>query len=173
MSRAAQDNLVAVLLLALFGGVIWLCQDFGPRARMIPLPLAVFGIVLTLAQLAWQNLRSTDELQMDMIRVQEPVVAEAEAEMPKAAALRPATFGRELAATGLVALLLGLVYLIGVIPAVFVFTGGYFLVSRQYGVLAALLYTTAFTVVIYLLFIVALQVRPYYGLLQPFIDPIP
>jgi len=49
MSRNAQDNLISVMLIAVFGLVIYLCQDFGPRARLIPLPLAVFGIVLTLA----------------------------------------------------------------------------------------------------------------------------
>ena len=31
MSRHAQENLVSVLLLVLFAGVIVLCLDFGPR----------------------------------------------------------------------------------------------------------------------------------------------
>ena len=71
MTRRTQDNLVAAALLVVFGGVVWLCQDFGPRARMIPLPLAIFGIVLTILQIVWQNVRSTDELKMDLIAVDE------------------------------------------------------------------------------------------------------
>ena len=174
MSRLAQENVVAVLLLIVFGGVIWLCQDFGPRARMIPLPLSIFGIVLTLIQLAWQNVRSTDELQMSMIDVAHPAAADGaaadESREPDPSPAKPATLRRELLAYAIVAALIGLVYTIGVIPAVFVFTGGYFVVSRQYGWLAGAMYTTLFTAVIYLLFIVALQVPPYHGLLAPLVE---
>lgn len=174
MNRLTQENVVAVLLLIVFGGVIWLCQDFGPRARMIPLPLSIFGIVLTLIQLVWQNVRSTDELQMNMIDVAHPgrVKEEAADEAPEPDSLtaKPATMPREVLAYGIVAVLVGLVYAIGVIPAVFMFTGGYFVVSRQYGWLAGVIYTSLYTTVIYLLFIVALQVPPYHGLLAPLIE---
>jgi hypothetical protein len=174
MSRLTQENVVAVLLLIVFGGVIWLCQDFGPRARMIPLPLSIFGIVLTLIQLVWQNVRSTDELQMNMIAVSHPApgndVEPDEPPEPDPSPAKPATMRREVLAYGIVAVLIGLVYAIGVIPAVFVFTGGYFVVSRQYGWLAGVIYTSLYTVVIYLLFIVALQVPPYHGLLAPLVE---
>lgn len=170
MSKLAQENLIAVLLLALFGGVIWLCQDFGPRARMIPLPLAIFGLILTLIQLAWQNLRSTDELQMEMISVAQPALAHTAKPEAEAPGERRTTLRRELQALGIVALLIGLVLTIGVIPAVFVFTAGYFRLSRYYGWLASLMYTSLFTLVIYLLFIVALQVPPYHGLLAPLVE---
>jgi FtsH-binding integral membrane protein len=174
MSRLTQENVVAVLLLIVFGGAIWLCQDFGPRARMIPLPLSIFGIVLTLIQLVWQNVRSTDELQMNMIDVAHPTRVEEEAAdeapEPDPSPAKPATFRREALAYGIVAALIGLVYAIGVVPAVFVFTGGYFVVSRQYGWLAGVIYTSLYTVVIYLLFIVALQVPPYHGLLAPLVE---
>ena len=172
MNRLAQENLIAVLLLALFAGVIVLTLDFGPRARLIPLPLAVFGIVLTLAQLAWQNLRSTDELQMDLIRVDERVPAAEAAAPPKPRDPHKATFARELGATGLVVLLLVLVYVIGLIPAVFLFTAGYLVLSHQYRLVKGLWYAATFTVVIHLLFIVALQVTPYHGLLKPFVDSL-
>ena len=69
VSRRAQENLFAVMLLGVFAGVIVLCQDFGPRARMIPLPLAIFGVILTTIQIVWQNLRAADELRMNMISV--------------------------------------------------------------------------------------------------------
>ncbi|MGE5523318.1 MAG: tripartite tricarboxylate transporter TctB family protein [Rhodospirillaceae bacterium] len=172
MKRLTQENIVAVILLIIFGGVIYLCQDFGPRARMIPLPLAIFGIILTVIQLVWQNVRSTDELQMDLIAVQHPTAAAEEhsASVPDRRPEERPTWRRELLAYGIVALLIALVFAIGVMPAVFVFTGGYFLMSRHYGWLAGLVYTSLFTGVIYLLFVVALQVPPYHGLLAPLVE---
>jgi hypothetical protein len=167
MSRRAQENLICGLLLAFFGGVIWLCQDFGPRARMIPYPLAIFGVVLTVIQLAWQNLRSTDELQMDMISVQ-PVAGVA-ASAP-ADGGRKATWRHELGALAIVGALVGLIFLVGVMPAVFLFTGGYFVLSRQYSWRAGLIYTSLLTASVYFLFSVALQIQPYHGLLAPLIE---
>lgn len=165
MSRRTQENIVAAALLALFVGVIWLCQDFGPRARMIPLPLAVFGIVLTLIQILWQNLRSTDELHIDMVSVQEPGAAAAVAEPGKRV-----TWRQEAGAFGIVGVLLGLILVTGIIPAVFLFTGGYFVVTRQYSWRASLIYTAVLTAAVYLLFVVALQIQPYHGLLAPLVE---
>lgn len=171
MNRHAQENLVAVVLLFVFGGVVYLCQDFGPRARMIPLPLGIAGIVLTLIQLAWQNLRSTDELHMDIIAVKKPVGPKDEAKpADEVPGERRTTWRRELRAFGIVGLLIALVYTIGVIPAAFVFTAGYFFATRQYGPVASLIYTAVFATVLYLLFIVALQVPPYHGLLEPLVE---
>ena len=167
MSRRAQENLICGMLLAFFGGVIWLCQDFGPRARMIPYPLAIFGIVLTVLQILWQNLRSTDELQMDMISVQ-PVGGLAG---PAPGEPGPKTTWRdELGALGIVGALIGLIFLVGIMPAVFLFTGGYFVLTRQYSGKASLIYTAILTASVYFLFSVALQVQPYHGLLAPLME---
>jgi uncharacterized RDD family membrane protein YckC len=173
MSRRAQENLAAAVVLAVFVGVIVLCQDFGPRARMIPLPLAILGVVLTVIQIVWQNLRSTDELQMDMIAVPAPGVAapkpETSAEAKPSAGKAP-SWREEAAAFGIVAVLLALVLLIGPVPAVFVFTGGYFLFTRHYSFRAGLIYTAVFTAATYLLFFVALEIQPYHGVLAPIIE---
>ena len=172
MSRRAQDNLVAAALLAVFAGVIWLCQDFGPRARMIPLPLAVFGIVLTVIQILWQNLRSTDELQMDMIAVRPVDDAAKPGDGTEIAAApgKAVTWREEAGALGIVAALLGLIFVTGLLPAVFLFTGGYFWVTRQYSGRASLIYTAVLTAAVYLLFEVALQIQPYHGLLAPLVE---
>ena len=172
MSRRAQENLIAVALLALFGAVIWMCQDFGSRARLIPMPLAVFGIVLTLIQLAWQNLGSTDALQMDMIAV-DPLAAAAGEETKKSEGPRKrVTWRHEVAALAMVAALLALTLALGPFPAVFLFTGGYFIVTRQYSWRASLIYTSLLTAAAYLLFVVALQIQPYHGLLAPLFERI-
>ena len=173
MSRRAQENLAAVALLAVFAGVIVLCQDFGPRARMIPLPLGILGVVLTLIQIVWQNLRSTDELQMDMIAVPAPGVAAPNPETSPGAkplAGRAPSWREEAAAFGIVAVLLALVLLLGPVPAVFLFTGGYFLFTRHYSLRAGLIYTAVFTAATYLLFFVALEIQPYHGILAPIVD---
>jgi hypothetical protein len=172
MSRRAQENMIAAALLVLFAAVIWMCHDFGQRARMIPLPLAVFGIVLTLIQLVWQNIGSTDELQMDLIAV-DPLTAAAEEEAKKSEGPRKrVTWRDELRALGIVGALFVLVMTLGILPAVFLFTGGYFFVSREYSWRASLIYTSLLTAAIYLLFEVALQIQPYYGLLAPLFERI-
>jgi hypothetical protein len=171
MNRRTQENLVALILLAVFGGVILLCQDFGPRARMIPVPLAIFGIVLTLVQLVWQNVRSTDELQMDMITVSKPVIAANDDAAPAPLDReKTPSWRREAGAYGIVAVLLALVLLVGPVPAIFIFTAGYFLLSHHYSWKAGLIYTSLFTASVYLLFGVALGIQPYHGVLAPLFD---
>lgn len=164
MSRHAQENVASVLLLVFFAGVIVLCQEFGPRARMIPQPLAAFGIVLTLIQMAWHNFGSPEELQMDMISVQAPDIPDAEA--PEAPAKKPSRH-REATAYGMVGLLLALTFVTGVMPAAFLFTAGYFMVTRYCSWQLSLIYAAVLTGSLYLLFVVALQMQPYHGLMAP------
>ena len=173
MSRRAQENLVAAALLLLFAGVIYLCQDFGPRARMIPLPLAILGAALTVIQIAWQNLRSTDELQIDIISVPAQGMAAPKPDTgadAKPSARKGPSWREEAAAFGIVAVLLALVLVVGPVPAVFLFTGGYFLRTRHYSFWAGLIYTAVFTAATYLLFFVALEIQPYHGLLAPIFE---
>lgn len=168
MTRRVQENMAAGVMLVLFIGVIILCQDFGPRARMIPLPLAVAGLVLTLVQIVWQNLRSTEELQMDLISVAGRAAAQETASTDRVGGRREEPSWRsEARAFGMVCGLLVLVLLVGPMPAVFLFTGGYFTATRHYSWRAGLIYTVIFTVTVYLLFFVALQIQPYHGLLAP------
>jgi uncharacterized membrane protein required for colicin V production len=70
----------------------------------------------------------------------------------------------------MVGALLGLIFLVGILPAVFLFTGGYFVLTRQYSWRASLLYTSLLTASVYLLFGVALRVQPYHGLLAPLLE---
>lgn len=172
MSRRFQENLIAAAILCVFLGVIVMSLDYGPRARMIPLPLATFGVILIVIQIVWQNLRSTDELQMDMLQVltRQAEKEGAEPANDSAAPPRKASWRREITALAIVAALVGLVLLFGPIPAVFLFTGGYFLLSRHYSWFKGLVYTSLFTAAIYLLFVVALEIQLYHGVLEPLVE---
>lgn len=175
-TRLAQENVVAVGLLVVFGGIVWLCQDFGPRARMIPLPLAIFGIVLTVIQILWQNLRSTEELQMELLPAalsagERPVATTAErAHDPAASGKRAPGWRAELRAVAIVGVLIALIMVTGIISAVFLFTGGYFVLTRHYSWLVGIVYTSVFTASVYFMFVFALQIQPYHGLLAPVVE---
>jgi hypothetical protein len=172
MSRRAQENVIAVAILCIFIGVIIMSLGYGPRARMIPLPLATFGIILIVIQIIWQNVRSTDELQVDMLQMltrQAESAGGAPGDDPDAAP-RKSSWRREVLALAIVAALVGLILLFGPMPAVFLFTGAYFLLSRHYSWPKALVYTIAFTTAIYLLFVVALEIQLYHGVLEPLVE---
>jgi len=171
MSRNAQDNLISVMLIAVFGLVIYLCQDFGPRARLIPLPLAVFGIVLTLAQLAWHNLGRDDAPPIEMISVDTSAIT-ANAEGQPRTERTEEQLGQwgEAGAYLIVALLVGMIFTVGIFPTVFIFTAAYLILTRYCTVVRGLVYSAALTVSVYLLFVVALDMQPYHGMLAAWLS---
>jgi hypothetical protein len=166
MTRRTQENLFSVVLLVLFGGVLWLCQDFGPRARMIPQPLAVLGIVLTLIQMVWYNLGRDAPPAMEMISVDTGAIPAGGEGRPREERTRE-QLGRwgEAGALGVVALLVVLVFGIGIFPAVFLFAAAYLILSGYCTPLRGLSYSALMTVAIYLLFVVGLEMQPYHGLI--------
>lgn len=172
MNRRVQENLIAVAILCVFIGVIVMSLGYGPRARMIPLPLATIGIILIVLQIVWQNLRSTEELHVDLLQVltQRAENASAPPGEGGGGSKGGSTWRKEAVALGIVAALVALILLFGPMPAVFVFTGAYFLLSRHYSWLKGLVYTIAFTAAIYLLFAVALEVQLYHGVLAPLVE---
>jgi len=166
MSRHAQENLISVFLIALFAMVIYLCQDFGPRARLIPLPLAVFGILLCLAQMAWHHFGRDDAAPVEMISVDTDALT-ANAEGQPRTERTEEQLGRwgEAGAYLIVALLVAMIFTVGIFPTVFIFTAAYLILTRYCTVLRGLTYSAALTASVYLLFVVALEMQPYHGLL--------
>jgi hypothetical protein len=157
MSRRLQENIVVLVFLALFASIIVVSLGYGPRARMVPLPIAAFGILLALGQLAWQNLRSESELQIDMLQFltgRSDAAEDVPDRQPAPVAEKPAgsQFSREVRVTALVAAIVVAFLFAGALPTSFVLCAGYFGVSRQYGWLRATLTALVFTVVIWLLF---------------------
>jgi Tripartite tricarboxylate transporter TctB family len=179
ITRRTQENIVALLLLAFFVAVFVTSLGFSPRARLVPVPISVLAMILLLVQLFWQNFRPAEELNVDLLDVltaRSPtpdVTADREmSEEAKAVADAgdAAAWKRVVVSIAFVALFVAMVFAIGPIPAIFVFTFGYFVLSGHYSLLKAAIYTTAFTVVVYLLFIVALKIQPYHGYLEPVVE---
>lgn len=159
MSRRWQENLVAGFILIVFIATIVAASQYGPRARLVPIPIAALGAILVFAQLVLQNFRSEKDLQINLLEViarksTGDVEAPEESEGkdvgdPEAGR---ASFLRELAALAIVLLLLGTYVLIGPIPTVFIFTGGYFVLSRHFSLIKGTLYAFVFTALVYALF---------------------
>ncbi|MEW5982582.1 MAG: tripartite tricarboxylate transporter TctB family protein [Acidobacteriota bacterium] len=176
MSRRGQENVLAAVLLCVFGGYIAMSLGFGPRARFVPLPIAAAGLACLVAQVVRQNLRRDDEpgdagpfTAFDGSGDALPAQAAAAPVGQTQDGLR-STGRRELAAIGIVALFVGLNTALGPVPAAFLFCAGYLSLSRHYAVWKAVVFAGVFVTVIYLLFVVGLEVQLYHGLLEPLIE---
>ena len=172
MSRRAQENLVVAILLLLFTAVLVMSFDYGPRARLVPVPIAIIGILLTAAQLAWQNLRGADELHVDVLEL----VAGRDGSNRRNAAQSEAgrgavqhSLGAQAKAFAIVAALLALVLVLGPVPAIFLFSAGYFILSGESSWPRGLLYALVCTGLLYLVFGYILQVQLNRGLAAPLI----
>jgi hypothetical protein len=177
MSRRAQENLVAAVLLLLFVGVLIMSFDYGPRARLVPVPIAIIGILLTGAQLVWQNLRGADELHVDVLELvagrdgsRRREAARSEAARSQAVgAAAPHSLGAQARAFAIVAALLALFLVLGPIPAIFLFSAGYFILSGESSWPRGLAYAFACTGLLYLIFGYILQIQLNRGLAAPWI----
>lgn len=166
MSRHAQENLVSVVLIGLFALVLYLCQDFGPRARLIPLPLAIFGIFLVVVQLAQHNFGRDGGTPAELIQVDAGAITASAEGQPRTERTEE-QLGRwgEAGAYLIVALLVAMIFTVGIFPTVFIFTAAYLILTRYCTVVRGLSYSAALTISVYLLFVVALEMQPYHGLL--------
>jgi hypothetical protein len=168
MSRRVQENLVAAVLLLLFVAVLIMSFDYGPRARLVPVPIAIIGILLTLAQLVWQNLRGADELHVDVLAL----VAGRDSNRRRSAPTETASTSQQHSldaqakAFGIVAALLALFLVLGPVPAIFVFSAGYFILTGE-SWSRGLLYAFLCAGSLYLVFGYILQVQLNRGLAAP------
>ncbi len=169
MTRRTQENLVAGLILCLFIGTIIAASAYGPRARLVPIPIAAIGALLIIGQIVLQNFRSEKDLQIDvlhMITTTPDVAGEIEEAAEEEKAPEGIGFLRELKALALVLGLGGLFLLVGPLPAMFVFTAAYFILSRYTGIVGGIAYSFLATASVYLLFHVWLRVDMRVGLID-------
>jgi hypothetical protein len=174
MSRRVQENLVAVIMLVIFVVMLYLTLGYSSRARLVPLPVCIFGIVLAIAQLIWQNLSAVGELRINILEVMSRGRGTATAGLPEPVQPQGADLnvarkpGVELLAIGIIAILLGMVFVIGPLPSVFIFTAGYLALTRHCSPARAILYAAVCASVLYGLFGFALGVQLNRGLLSGF-----
>lgn len=177
MSRRLQENVVALFVLLIFVATIYASLGYGPRARLVPIPIAAIGIVLIVGQLVLQNFRSEKDLEIDLLELisrkstgdHDPVVPDphaGEAEKTAAAEAQRGAGKREFGALGLVVLIVGMFLVIGPLPTMFFFTAGYFVLSRHANIAMSLLYGLLATGVVYALFYLWLGVDMRQGLID-------
>jgi len=167
-SRHTQENVIAVLVLAVFVAAIVASLGYGPRARLVPIPIASLGVVLMIAQIVLQNMRAGQNLEIDLLEFISTKATGDDADTPRAvpgteeaasqAPARAAPIMSELTVLGIVFLLTALFLIIGPIPAMFVFTAGYFGVSGYFPPVKAILYAFIITFLVYAMFYLWLRV---------------
>jgi hypothetical protein len=171
MSRRAQENLICGAVLAGFVLVIVLSLDYSPRSRLVPLPMAILGALLVIAQLVWQNVRSPDDLKVDVLEFltgqNRAAVASGDQAAKPASAATPPSAGRHLVAFAMVAILLAVFLLLGPIPAVFLFTAAYLIFSGHSSWPRGLVYSALLTVIIVVVFGYVLQIPLDRSILLP------
>lgn len=148
---------MAGVLLAAFLGIIILSLDYSPRSRLVPMPMAILGAMLVAFQLVWQNIRSVDELQVDVLefltgqkRIDSSGPA-ADRAAAKESGTAPAA-NRTVVAFAMVAVLLAAFLLLGPMPAIFLFTTGYLILTEYTSWPRGLAYGAAFTAIIVVVF---------------------
>jgi hypothetical protein len=188
ISRRVQENLIAAIIFILFATVLYLSYGYGPRARLVPVPIAVLGMIFVIVQVIWQNLRSGTDLKVDEFEYftgrkksdlslpatgvgKAPVVADSANDVSEGRKEGGRRWrDSEIAPFALVGLLLAAFFVIGPLFAVFGFTAGYFILSGQYKWLQGLIYAVAFSCLIYVMFGIVLEVDLNRGLITPFIN---
>jgi hypothetical protein len=154
MSRRAQENLIAAVLLAGFLAIIVMSLEYSPRARLVPLPMAVLGTILVLVQLVWQNLRSVDELQVDVLELLTGQARDRGAAVGQRPGGAPGERGasKEAVAFAMLVALLAAFLLFGPVPAIFLFTAAYLILTRYCTWAKGLSYAAALTVIVVVVF---------------------
>jgi hypothetical protein len=166
VSRRLQENLIAVFILLIFVAAIVASLDYSPRARLVPIPIAAIGIVFIVGQIILQNLKSEDNLHVDLLEFltkpgekADPAFAVDAGAPGTAAPKRGTTPVSEVQAFGIVALLVAVFVVFGPMPAMFLFSAGYFIASRHYAVVKGIAYSAFYTIAVYLVFSTGLKVQ--------------
>jgi hypothetical protein len=170
------DNIAVGVVLAIFLLAIYLSFGYGFRARLVPIVVASFGVIVLVAQLVLQNLKSGASLDINVLELisrgaaeeVEPVVGApgAKARTPEDGGALGRKWVRELLGIALVLVFLGVFIVLGPLPAIFLFMAAYLATSRYAGVLRALAYAAATVLAIHIVFTVWLGVDLDIGLVK-------
>ena len=171
MSRRGQENVIAGLLVAVFAVYLLLTLGLGPNARLVPVPIALLGLGFLMIQIVSQNRSDGREFQLELLASLTAGVTSREEEKESSLEEAPPSYPREVQALGFLVAFIGLILLLGPIAAVFIFTTGFFVVTRHFAPLKAVTVAGLCTLALYLLFAVGLQLQMYHGALAPLFEP--
>ncbi len=186
MSRRLQENIFAGILFLLFLTMLVMSFNYGPRARLVPVPIAIVCMVLIAIQIVMQNVRATQDLSVDALELISGKSTKAAKEQTKEAQKKALVqenedksqtawerFSRtEFAALGIILIFLGLFLTVGPIPAVFLFSAGYFMFSGHWSPLRSIINGAICAAILYVTFGAILGVQLNRGLLAPYISTI-
>ena len=167
--------MIAGLLVAVFAAYLLMTLSLGPNARLVPVPIALLGLGFLLIQIVSQNRRGGEDFRLDLLAsltagTGSSAAEASDGEEPETREM-PESFPRELQALAFLAAFIGLILLLGPIAAVFLFTSGFFLVTRHFAPLKAVTIAGLCTLALYLLFAVGLRLQMYHGVLAPLFEP--
>ncbi|MDA8228010.1 MAG: tripartite tricarboxylate transporter TctB family protein [Desulfitobacterium hafniense] len=168
MSKKLENNVVALVLLVIFIGFLYLSFNYSAKARLVPVPIAIASIILIIIQLLIQNFAKNFDLSVDpsqLFKATQNEAAVTNQEARKNVQVKKQGGGKETTGIGLVLLFLAMILLIGMMPAIFLFVLGYFIILGQEKWLKALIYTAICEASIYFLFVTILNVHMYEGLI--------
>ncbi len=175
VSKRTQENIIAIILFLIFAGFLVVSFDYGSRARMIPVPVAVVSLLLILLQLILQNTNAKLDLNVDPANLFKSTKSGMAVEEEKletiGAAVGKKRGGSQWVALSWLGIILLLILLIGVIPAMCVFVFGYLLLITKLKWYMAACFAAVDTFVLYALFVLLLQRDMYEGLLLPLLLP--
>ncbi|KKM10483.1 hypothetical protein SY88_12320 [Clostridiales bacterium PH28_bin88] len=171
MKSRTADNISAVVFLLIFIAFAVMSTQYGPRARLVPLPVAGVSAVMVLIQLILQNVKGGSlNLSVDagkLFKAQNPL--EKEAKKGFAGEQQPSSIkardGKEWGAFSVVLTFWVMIMLFGLDLATLLFVTLYFRVVNKERWIRSLIWGTGTWAAIYLLFTGILRIQLYKGFL--------
>lgn len=171
MSKKVQENIVAFLFLFFFIGMLVMSMGYSPRSRLVPVPIAIFSLVLVIAQILLMNFKSDFDLNIDATEFltggqsKESIEDSIEKVDTTGVITEIGERPQEKVALLTVFVYLVLNYLVGIMPAIFIFVLGYFIILSKLTWIKALVISLSTVVFIWFFFVYLLQIQMYKGLL--------
>ncbi|WP_338824098.1 hypothetical protein MHOCP_22210 [Moorella humiferrea] len=164
-----EDNLAAIAFLIIFIIFAILSMQYGDRARLVPLPVAIGSGVLVLIQLVLQNSREASNLRL-AVNAGELFGTEKIKESFEGKKIKDKTAGgKEGWAFLMLALFLVTILVVGIEAATIIFVAGYFRFINKAGWMRSLLWGAGTMMALYILFTILLRINFYRGLLEQLI----
>lgn len=170
--RARGLSLMDLMVLAVLVCAAVIASDYGARARLVPMTVAVGSILLLLLQIVLQARGASLDIDQRELMGREARLAAEEAETREdvlaAVEARSVVTYQGGSLAGGIAVFVGfaaLILLIGVLPAVFIFMFGFLVCISRVGIVRSFIAALVTEAVVYGLFVAALGVRMNEGYL--------